>query len=72
MGKKTGVDGKGTSSETLGEKESLSSEEEVADNSGRVQEVARICREKIRKAKAQHELNLTTVVKDNKKCFTNV
>ncbi|KAK4818051.1 LOW QUALITY PROTEIN: hypothetical protein QYF61_004578 [Mycteria americana] len=31
--------------------------------------VARLCREKIRKAKAQLELNLATAVRDNKKCF---
>ena len=29
----------------------------------------RLCREKIRRAKAQLELNLATAVKDNKKCF---
>ena len=29
------------------------------------------CREKTRKAKAQLELNLGTVVRDNKKSFTN-
>ena len=34
---------------------------------GEYKEVASICREKIRKAKARHELNLATVVKDNKK-----
>ncbi|NWW70266.1 RTXE polymerase, partial [Climacteris rufus] len=32
-------------------------------------EVARACRKKIREAKAQFELNLATLVKDNKKCF---
>jgi len=32
-------------------------------------EVMRLCREKIRRAKAQLELNLTTAVKDSKKCF---
>jgi len=31
--------------------------------------LARSCREKIRKAKAQLQLNLATVVSDNKKCF---
>ncbi|KAK4822040.1 hypothetical protein QYF61_006953 [Mycteria americana] len=31
--------------------------------------VMRSCREKIRRAKAQLELNLATTVKDNKKCF---
>ncbi|KAK4824547.1 hypothetical protein QYF61_016151 [Mycteria americana] len=31
--------------------------------------VARLCREKIRRAKAELELNLTTAVKDNKKYF---
>lgn len=31
--------------------------------------VIRLCREKIRKAKAQLELHLTTTVKDSKKCF---
>ena len=29
----------------------------------------RLCTEKIRRAKAQLELNLATAVKDNKKCF---
>ena len=29
----------------------------------------RLCREKIRRAKAQLELNLATAVKDNKECF---
>jgi len=33
-------------------------------------DLVRSCREKIRKAKAQLELNLATVVRDNKKCFT--
>lgn len=32
-------------------------------------DVERLCREKIRRAKAQCELNLPTAVKDNKKCF---
>uniref|UniRef100_A0A8B9UU32 Reverse transcriptase domain-containing protein n=1 Tax=Anas zonorhyncha TaxID=75864 RepID=A0A8B9UU32_9AVES len=32
-------------------------------------DVARQCRDKIRKAKAHLELNLATAVKDNKKCF---
>ncbi|KAK4811177.1 hypothetical protein QYF61_019808 [Mycteria americana] len=32
-------------------------------------DVVRLCREKIRRAKAQLELNLATAVKDNKKCF---
>ncbi|GAB0187132.1 mitochondrial enolase superfamily member 1 [Grus japonensis] len=32
-------------------------------------DVVRLCREKIRRAKAQLELNLATVVRDNKKCF---
>ncbi|KAK4824994.1 hypothetical protein QYF61_022520 [Mycteria americana] len=32
-------------------------------------DVMRLCREKIRRAKAQLELNLATAVKDNKKCF---
>ncbi|KAK4831266.1 hypothetical protein QYF61_016736 [Mycteria americana] len=31
--------------------------------------VARLCREKIRRAKAELELNLTTAIKDNKKYF---
>ena len=29
----------------------------------------KLCRENIKRAKAQLELNLATVVKDNKKCF---
>ncbi|PKU48587.1 rna-directed dna polymerase from mobile element jockey-like [Limosa lapponica baueri] len=32
-------------------------------------EVVKLCREKIRRAKEQLELNLATAVKDNKKCF---
>ncbi|GAB0210105.1 hypothetical protein GRJ2_003476300 [Grus japonensis] len=32
-------------------------------------DLVRSCRDKIRKAKAQLELNLATVVRDNKKCF---
>jgi len=32
-------------------------------------DIVRLCREKIRKAKAQLELNLATAVKDEKKCF---
>lgn len=35
--------------------------------------VASICKEKFRKAKARNKLNLTTMVKDNKrKVFTNI
>ncbi|GAB0209753.1 hypothetical protein GRJ2_003441000 [Grus japonensis] len=36
---------------------------------GDYKDVVRLCREKIRRAKAQLELNLATVIKDNKKCF---
>ncbi|KAK4811142.1 LOW QUALITY PROTEIN: hypothetical protein QYF61_019773 [Mycteria americana] len=32
-------------------------------------DVVRLCREKIRRAKAQLEFNLATAIKDNKKCF---
>jgi len=32
-------------------------------------DIIRLCRAKIRRAKAQLELNLTTAIKDNKKCF---
>ncbi|KAK4816300.1 hypothetical protein QYF61_014598 [Mycteria americana] len=32
-------------------------------------DVVRLCREKIRRTKAQLELNLATAIKDNKKCF---
>ena len=32
-------------------------------------DVVRMCRDKIRKAKAHLELNLATAVKDNRKCF---
>jgi len=32
-------------------------------------DVMRLCREKIRRAEAQLEINLATAVKDNKKCF---
>lgn len=34
-------------------------------------DVVRVCREKIRRAEAQVELNLVTAIKDNKKCFYN-
>ncbi|KAK4828567.1 hypothetical protein QYF61_027657 [Mycteria americana] len=34
-------------------------------------DLVKSCREEIRKAKAQLELNLATVVRDNKKCFYN-
>ncbi|KAK4830698.1 LOW QUALITY PROTEIN: hypothetical protein QYF61_012867 [Mycteria americana] len=34
-------------------------------------DVVRLCREKIRRAKAQLDLNLATAIKDNKKCFYN-
>ncbi|KAF1534966.1 hypothetical protein FQV19_0007934, partial [Eudyptula minor] len=34
-------------------------------------DVMKLCREKIRRAKAHLELNLATAVKDNKKCFYN-
>ena len=33
------------------------------------EDVVRLCREKIRRVKAQLELHLATAVKDNKKCF---
>ena len=36
---------------------------------GEYKEVVRICREKIRKTKAKLELNLATVIKENKKLF---
>jgi len=32
-------------------------------------DVVRLCREKIRRVKAQLEFNMATVIKDNKKCF---
>jgi len=40
---------------------------ETQATQGEYKEVVRRCREKIRKAEAQHELNLATVVKENKK-----
>ena len=36
---------------------------------GDYQDVVRVCRETIRRAEVQLELNLDTAVKDNKKCF---
>ena len=36
---------------------------------GDYKEVAKVCREEVRKAKAQLELRLATAVKENKKCF---
>ena len=42
------------------------------ETQGYYKEVVRICREKIRKAKAQLELNLDTVVKENKKLFLQI
>ena len=32
-------------------------------------DVVKLCRENVRRAKVQLELNLATAVKDNKKCF---
>ncbi|KAK4810586.1 hypothetical protein QYF61_007323 [Mycteria americana] len=43
-------------------KEGQATQEEYKD-------VVRLCNEKIRRAKAQQELNLATSIKDNKKCF---
>jgi len=42
--------------------------EERAGDSG----VQGLCREEIRKIKSQLELRLATVVRDNKKCCTNI
>jgi len=50
--------------EAPGEKENLHPVEEGMDSLGRVQR--RKCREKIRKSKAQLELNLAVGVKENK------
>ncbi len=36
---------------------------------GDYKEVAKVCREEVRKAKAQLELRLATAVKENKKSF---
>jgi len=36
---------------------------------GEYRGLVRSCREEIRKAKTQTELSMTTVVRDNKKCF---
>ena len=43
--------------------------EEVSDNSIEYKDVTKVYRRKIRKAKAQQELHLDSIVKDNKKCF---
>ena len=39
---------------------------------GDYKEVAKVCREEVRKAKAQLELRLATAVKENKKSFLNI
>jgi len=43
--------------------------EERAGTQDEYRHLIRSCREEIRKAKAQLEFNLATVVRDNKKCF---
>ena len=44
----------------------------VRTNGREYKEVVRMCREKIRKAKAHSELNLADGVKENKKLFINI
>ena len=55
----------GASADTQEKKESLP----LLVNQEGYRYLVRSCREKTRKAKAQLELNLTTVVRENKKCF---
>ena len=54
---------------TQEKKESLRPSEEGQATQEDYKDVVRLCREKIRRAKAQLELNLATAIKDNKKCF---
>jgi len=67
--KMTSIAEHGALAGTQEKKESLPPIEEGAGNSRGVQGLVRSCREEIRKAKAQLELRLATVVRDNKKCF---
>lgn len=46
--------------------------EAVAGNLGGLQGCCEVCSEKIRKGKAQPELNLATVIKDNKNISINI
>lgn len=71
-GNKAGVDEQGIFSESPGEKESLPAVEEEMSNLEKYREFVRTCREKIRKAKVQLELNLATGVKGKKIFLTNI
>ena len=72
VGKTTGVAEQGALTGTQGKKKKTrfydlwkkgqATQEDYKD-------VVRLCREKIRRAKAQLELNLATALKDNKRCF---
>lgn len=53
------------------EEDSISPALEEGSGNSVYKEVARICREKIRKAQVQVELNLATGIKQNKKLLTN-
>ena len=67
-GKKTGVDEQGTFPEASREKENLPPWKK-GQATQEYKEVVRICQEKIRKSKAQLDLNLALGVEENKKCF---
>ena len=69
VGKKTSLVEQKALAGTREKKESLYSLEEGAGRSRGQQGYVRLCREKVRRAKAQLELSLTTAIKDNKKCF---
>ncbi|KAK4810447.1 LOW QUALITY PROTEIN: hypothetical protein QYF61_004227, partial [Mycteria americana] len=66
VGKKTGLAEQGAFAGTQEKKESLRPLEEGGTQED-YKDVVRLCREEIRRAKAQLELNLATAVKDNKK-----
>ena len=67
--KETGLDEQRPLAGTQEQKECLWSLGEWASNLWRLQVCSELCREKIKKAKAQLELNLVTKVKDDSKYF---
>ena len=69
QGKNTGVDELGTTVETPEEKRVCVLWKKGQATWGDYREVAKVCREEVRKAKAQLELRLPTEVKENKKSF---
>ena len=68
-GKTTSLAEQGALSGTQEKKEGLPPVEERRAIQEEYRGLVRSCREEIRKAKAQLELRLATVARDNKKCF---